>query len=1661
MRTVPLAVLLALSSCAVPRDEHADARDTAAVSVAPKWLGAAPSDDAPRLRWADPGWTLGKPGDPVGTARAFLLSVADELHTTPSGIASLTLDDVLPLRDGGAVVRGSATHDGLPVVGSRVAVLLGAAARPIAWSFGPAWNAPIGGPATSAPSHGEDAVRTALAEAYERDADTLVVTLGPPGPGGWRPLRLTDRDGGVRLDTGRARACWHARPGALEAAWEVETDLRVDGRRAAEWRLVSDTDGQELDVRDLVAHAPTWRVWADPQGLHVPLDGPHGDQSPHPTGVPDGTPVLATAPVDLTFAGLATHPGGTVEPWLADDATELTGNHAEAYADRASPDGFGAGDVRPVTTVAGLFAWDYDLMLAPTDSDAQAAASATQAYYVVNWLHDWYYASGFDEARGNAQADNHGYGGLPGDRMRVEVQDGVSAGSRNNANMTTPADGSSPRMQIYVWSGLSEASLTVDGLADALRVGTADFGPQNFGVDGPLRGLPTEEELACAPLTTDLTGHVALVKRGTCTFAAKVANVQAAGGIAMIIVNSTTGTIRMTGSPDGVLIPTLSVGSADGTVLADLLANGPEPTVHLYRREDPDLDGALDSSVVAHEWGHYLLHRLMECGSTACNGMSEGWSDFVALQLALREGDDPRGAYAVGAWSTHGASADALYYGVRRTAYSSDPAVQPLRFRHLSNGEPLPPAPFLSGGANSEVHNAGEVWAGMLFDGYAALHAAHPTDAFTDTQRRMTDLTVASMALSPTDPTHLEARDALLAVAYAMAPDDATTLAEAFAARGMGTCAVGPTRASTDLRGIVEDDTVRPAVHLDAPTLVDGPDSCDDDGVLDRGETATLRLRVFNDGIVPVDDAWIDVASDLDGVRVSPASVAVGRLEALAEATLDVQVTALRAVAARATPTLTATLHAPGTCAEVQTVALGGTVEHDIAPETATIDGFELGTGGWTLDGLDADTYWRRAPVAPHDTRWIGVSAPHRADVRLVSPLLRASGDAPLTLAFRHRHRFETDATAHWDGGVLEVEVDGGGWEPLPADVDPTTARISADATTGAALPNATNVLAGRRGWVGNNAAWPALETVTLDFGTRWATRDVRFRWRLGSDQSVALDGWEVDDVAVTGVTNTPFPSQVDDATACNDRAPVPDAGPDRSVRVGDDVTLDGTGTSDPDGDALTLAWTQLSGPAVALDATDRTTTRFVAPAVDIATVIRFALSASDGELTVSDTVEVTVRPANRAPAADAGPDQVVTEGDVVLLDASASSDPDGDTLAFGWSMPDGGAAGFDDAASPVASFVAPPVDVETELAIGLEVSDGSVTSLDVVTVRVLPRNAPPTAAAGPDGTVRSGERVTLDGAASSDPDGDTLTFAWTLDGVAGLETEAPTAMRTVFVAPDVTGPTVVTAHLRVSDGADSATDSADYVVLPANRAPVAVAGGDRSVVSGGAVLLDATSSSDPDGDALVVGWSVSGADPGTLDDAAGAVTVLHAPTVTQDTVLDVTLDVSDGWLGARDSFRLTVTAPPPEDTGGTGTTTGTDTTPGTGTDTGTDTGTPTDTGTDTATTTTTDTGTDTATTTTTDTGTTTESGSATATQTDTTTATATDTATDTGEAADVPTTPTLDDAPSDDGCGCGHTRANGRTAAALAITLATLAVRRRRGERPAQRRLAHPATPP
>ncbi len=317
---------------------------------------------------------------------------------------------------------------------------------------------------------------------------------------------------------------------------------------------------------------------------------------------------------------------------------------------------------------------------------------------------------------------------------------------------------------------------------------------------------------------------------------------------------------------------------------------------------------------------------------------------------------------------------------------------------------------------------------------------------------------------------------------------------------------------------------------------------------------------------------------------------------------------------------------------------------------------------------------------------------------------------------------------------------------------------------------------------------------------------------------------------------------------------PMAKAGTDQSVLLGDEVILDGSGSTDADGDPLSYNWSLISvptGSSAVLDTTDPVHPSFVA---DAAGSYVARLVVNDALLdSAPDTVIITTE--NSAPVASAGVDQSVFITGTVVLDGSGSTDVDGDNLSYQWSLislPAGSSAVLDMTDPVHPNFVA---DVGGSYVAELIVNDGLLDSAPD-RIRVSTENSAPIAHAGADQSVLVGNRATLYGGGSSDADGDPLSYSWSLISVpAGSAATllAPTAQSPKF---DIDMPGSYVIQLIVNDGlADSTPDIVN--ISSQNSAPVADAGADQAVFTGDRVILDGSGSNDVDYDSLTFRWAL------------------------------------------------------------------------------------------------------------------------------------------------------------------------------------------------------------
>ena len=201
--------------------------------------------------------------------------------------------------------------------------------------------------------------------------------------------------------------------------------------------LVDAQTGKTLLRRTLTRHASpaTFRVFTgeSPTPLSPGFSSPNTSQPPQ----------VSRELITLVALDTNASPAG----WIDEGINELHGNNVNAYLDRDSSD---SPDL-PLTQGSPNRVFDFplDLKLSPR---AYGDASVAQLFYVCNWYHDKLYQLGFTEASGNFQNDNFGRGGLAGDAVNAEAQDGSSI---NNSDFSPAPDGQPPRMQMYLFNGPS------------------------------------------------------------------------------------------------------------------------------------------------------------------------------------------------------------------------------------------------------------------------------------------------------------------------------------------------------------------------------------------------------------------------------------------------------------------------------------------------------------------------------------------------------------------------------------------------------------------------------------------------------------------------------------------------------------------------------------------------------------------------------------------------------------------------------------------------------------------------------------------------------------------------------------------------------------------------------------------------------------------------------------------------------------------------------------------------------------------------------------------------------------------------------------------------------------------------------------------------------
>jgi extracellular elastinolytic metalloproteinase len=362
--------------------------------------------------------------DAVAVAREHLAAHGGEHDLTPADVAGLQVSSVVP-STGFTVVHLQQRVGGIDVADAIVSVTVDASGE----------VAHVGTSAVRAAATRIDRTAPAITDVQAARAAVRALDLDQTGS-----FRSSDRavgaerarelgDGGISTDPVPANLVYErTAAGELRLAWR----LVISPENGEHWwdARVDATTGRELERHDWVAHADgTYEVFP------TPVEAPT-------FASPAGSRQVLTDPYD----GLASPYGWLdVDGVAGADRTTTDGNNVHAYTDLDANNAVDVGSEADGGAELD-FRFPLDLTQGPS---AYRPAAVTNLFYASNRIHDVLYHHGFDEAAGNFQLNNYGRGGVGGDAVLAETQDGSRV---NNANFATPPDGQQPRMQMFVWN---------------------------------------------------------------------------------------------------------------------------------------------------------------------------------------------------------------------------------------------------------------------------------------------------------------------------------------------------------------------------------------------------------------------------------------------------------------------------------------------------------------------------------------------------------------------------------------------------------------------------------------------------------------------------------------------------------------------------------------------------------------------------------------------------------------------------------------------------------------------------------------------------------------------------------------------------------------------------------------------------------------------------------------------------------------------------------------------------------------------------------------------------------------------------------------------------------------------------------------------------------
>jgi len=225
------------------------------------------------------------------------------------------------------------------------------------------------------------------------------------------------------------------------------------------------------------------------------------------------------------------------------------------------------------------------------------------------------------------------------------------------------------------------------------------------------------------------------------------------------------------------------------------------------------------------------------------------------------------------------------------------------------------------------------------------------------------------------------------------------------------------------------------------------------------------------------------------------------------------------------------------------TVETSYRVNYDELANSSATESFEESNPNWTIVGdptvAPNITSWQRRALAFDDHVAYGPDNNGQEDDTkgslpddqyLVSPVLSVGGGS-LGISLKHRFNFENGG---WDAGVIELSNDGGTtWVDIGTGKYNGATNCCGPTATDTSLGQNRPAFVNRMGTPVFPVFWPAFTPLTLNPVAGYSNQDVLVRFRIGADSSTGAPGWDIDDIAFTGLTNTPFTTLVPNAGVC------------------------------------------------------------------------------------------------------------------------------------------------------------------------------------------------------------------------------------------------------------------------------------------------------------------------------------------------------------------------------------------------------------------------------------------------------------------------------------------------------------------------------------------------